>query len=269
MDLRANFLVMDLRANFLGRCSANQFISDGTLLLGHILTFFLRNLTANLFFNLSVLFLSNSLAHVRSFGSTFLLISGGALAITNSLARRFDNCRTFLMINGSTFSFVKSGAYPIFNCFALRRIRGGTLLFITSTALAILLNPAYLISHISTFTVILCMTLIIIDHLNIPVIDGVRYSLLNSRAFSSWSATTYFVILSTAFRLQFSRYDWFLLITALLIKNRVAFPFSFKFYMRFLDFFTNLTIFSLTHIVTDVGGMENTYANDKKQEFHP
>merc|ERR1719309_1596017 len=98
------FLVMDLGANFLSRWSANSFITDRTLLLGHILTFFLRNLTANLFFNLSVLFLSNSLAHVRSFRSTFPLISGRALAITNSLARRFDNGRTFLMVNGSTFS---------------------------------------------------------------------------------------------------------------------------------------------------------------------
>ena len=146
------------------------------------------------------------------------------MAITDSLARRFDNCRTFLMV---TFSFVKSGAYPIFNCFALRRIRGGTLLFTTSTTLAILHNPAYLISHISTFTVILRMTLNIINHLNIPVIDGVRYSLLNSRTFNPWSATTYFVILSTAFRLEFSRYNWFLLNTALLVKNRVALSFSF------------------------------------------
>ena len=35
--IMATFLVMDLSANFLGRWSANSFISDRTLLLGHIL----------------------------------------------------------------------------------------------------------------------------------------------------------------------------------------------------------------------------------------
>merc|ERR1712142_465837 len=177
--IMTNLLVMDPRANFLGCRSANSFVSDGALLPGNILTFFLRNLATNLFFNLPVLFLGHSLAYVRSFSSTFPLIRSGALAIVNSLTRRFNNCRAFLVVYGTTFPFVNGSTNPIFDCLTHGRILGGALPFIVGTTLTILLDPTNLISFVSTFTIILRMTLCIIHYFNISVINSVRNGFLN------------------------------------------------------------------------------------------
>merc|ERR1719391_1621320 len=215
--IMTNFLIVNLPAHFLGCGTTNSLISYRALLLGYILTIFLGHLTAHLFLNLPVLLLRNSLAHIGCFSSTFPFIGCSALPITGRLTRGFVDGRTFFLINIRTFSFINSGANSVFNCFTHRRILGGTFTIAACVTLTILLNTTNFFGDVRTFAFINSMTLIIIHHLNVPIINCMWNSFLNSRTFSSGSTTANFIILGTTFSLVLCGCNWFLLVSTLLI----------------------------------------------------
>merc|ERR1712142_895619 len=198
------------------------------LLPRNILTFLLGDLTTYFLINLPILFLCNSFSDCRDFRSTFPFQRCCALTIVNSLARWFVNGITVLDTNGATLSIVDCSTRSFLNC----------------------LTDWSILS--STFSFILCMTLILIYDVHASLIDSMRYRSLNSITFSSRIAATYFIILCPTFFLVLGGCDRLLLRPTLLVVHRVTLAFSFMFYLRLLHFLTDGVVFCLTNIITNV-----------------
>merc|ERR1719244_2367220 len=112
------------------------------------------------------------------------------------------------------------------------------------------------------------MTLIIIDDIHASFIGSVRYRSLDSIAFSSRVAATYFIILRTTFFLELGSCDGLLFRSTLLIVHSVTLAFGFMFYMRLLDFLANSVEFSLAYIIVDVRSTCKANNHSKHTNIH-